>query len=73
MNMLDSRNIIKKFKYGELILWSICGTFNKYCMSFEPYCLTNSFRNFYIKAAAMTKADIVLCDIWAKKMELGLA
>lgn len=71
MNILDSRNIIKKIKYGEVMLWAIAGTFNKYCMSFEPYCLNDSFRKFYIRAAAMTKVDVQLCDIWAKMVENG--
>jgi hypothetical protein len=69
--MLDTRNIFKKVKYGEVLLWTIGGTFNKYCMSFEPDCLTPSFRNFYQKAAAMTKNDIKLCDIWSKMVEQG--
>ena len=73
MNILDSRNIFKKFKYGELVIWSLCGTFNKYCMSYEPYCLAPSFRKFYINAASMTKNDIILCDIWAKMLESGRA
>ncbi len=45
------------------------GAFNKYCMSYEPDCLNNGLRKFYLKASAMTKNDIVLCDIWAKALE----
>ena len=71
MNILDSRGIFKKFKYGEVLVWTISGTFNKYCMSFEPDCLAPSIRNFYTKASLMTKEDIRLCEIWAEMVKKG--
>ena len=70
--MLEVRNLFKKIKYGEVAMWSVMGCFNKYCMSYEPECLNNSFRNFYIKASAMTKNDLIVCDIWAETLRKQL-
>jgi len=47
LNMLDSRGIFKKFKYGELIPWVGAGTFTMYCMGWEPELLNAPFRKFY--------------------------
>ena len=69
--MLDSRGIVKKIKYGEVLLWTISGTFNKYCMSYEPDNLAPSIRKFYLNASAMTKADIRMCEIQAQMLRLG--
>jgi hypothetical protein len=71
MNVLDTNNIVKKVKYGEVMLWTMFGTFNKYCMSFEPELLNNGLRKFYLYASAMTKNDIILCDVWAKMLKTG--
>lgn len=71
MSMLDSRGIFKKFKYGELIPWIGASSFTMYCMGWEPDCLNNSFRKFYLKASAMTTNDIILCDVWAKMLKHG--
>ena len=66
--MLEKRGIIKTINYFETFLWAICGCFNKYCMSYEPECLNPGLRKFYIKAAAMTQNDLILCDAWAKTL-----
>jgi hypothetical protein len=71
LNMLDVRGIFKKFSYGEFIPWVFAATFNKYCMSYEPECLNNGFRKFYLKAAAMTYNDIKLTEVWAKMLKDG--
>jgi ribosomal protein L20 len=49
------------------------GCFNKYLMSFEPECLSSSFRSFYHKYSAMTKNDTDFCALWIQRMENGLA
>ena len=51
------------------MLWVGSGAFNMYCMSYEPDCLNRGMRKFYLKASAMTKNDIILCDVWAKMLE----
>lgn len=66
--MLEKREIFKKVKYGEVAMWSVMACFNKYCMSYEGDCLNPSFRRFYLKAADMTKNDVLLCDLWAKRL-----
>lgn len=66
--MLEKRGFIKKINYFETFAWAFMGCFNKYCMSYEADCLNPGFRKFYIKAAAMTRNDIDLCDIWAKTL-----
>lgn len=65
LNMLEKRGLITKFKYGEVIAWVLMGCFNKYCMSFEPELLNDSFRGFYHKYSAMTRNDTELCGLWA--------
>jgi hypothetical protein len=68
LNILDKRNIVKKFKYGELIPWVGSSTFTMYCMAWEQDCLEPSFKKFYLKASAMTPNDIILCDVWNKML-----
>jgi hypothetical protein len=54
INMLEKRGIIKKINNFEVFAWCSMACFNKYCMSYEPDCLNKGFRNFYLKASAMT-------------------
>ena len=61
----------KRITYGEVLLWIVSATFNMYCMGWEPDCMNNSFRRFYMKASAMTKNDALLCDVWAKMLKDG--
>ncbi|CDW74092.1 UNKNOWN [Stylonychia lemnae] len=68
VNMLEKRGIIKKINGFEVWAWAVMGCFNKYCMSYEPECLNNGFRKFYLKASAMTQNDIIMCDTWAKSL-----
>lgn len=71
MNMIEKKGIMNKIKYSEILMWTIMGCFNKYCMSFEPDCLNNSFRKFYLKASCMTPNDVELCNIWAEMVKNG--
>lgn len=66
--MLETRGIIKKINLFEVYAWAVLGCFNKYCMSYEPDCLNNGFRKFYIRAADMTENDLIMCDIWTKTL-----
>ena len=71
LNMLHSRGIFRKFKYGEMIPWVLGSTFTMYCMAWEPECLSDSFRKFYLRVSSMTKNDVMLTDIWAKMLRDG--
>lgn len=51
--------------------WSVFGCFNKYCMTFEPELLNKELRKFYLKASAMTKNDIILCDVLTDMLASG--
>ena len=68
INMLEKRGVLKKINYFDVFAWCVMACFNKYCMSYEPECLNKGFRNFYLKAANMSKNDILLCDAWAKSL-----
>ena len=69
MTMLESHGLIKKIKNFEVWAWAVMGCFNKYCMSYEPDCLNKGLRKFYLKAADMSRNDIILCDAWATRLK----
>ena len=64
LNVLKKRGIDLRFKYGEVVIWSIMGCFNTYLNSYEPECLNPSFRAFYWKYTQQTRADFELCGLW---------
>jgi hypothetical protein len=64
LNVLKKRGLDLRFKYGEVVVWSIMGCFNKYLMSYEPECLNPSFRAFYWKYSQQTRNDFELCGLW---------
>jgi hypothetical protein len=65
LNLLQKRGLFYKFPYGEVLTWALMGTFTKYCMSYEPECLNESFRGFYHRYSAMSDNDTEFCTLWS--------
>jgi hypothetical protein len=69
--MLDVRNIFKKINNGEVAIFTIMGTFLKYCMSYETDLLSPAFSKFYASAANLSKNDLKLIEIWNLTLKEG--
>jgi hypothetical protein len=73
LNSLEFHGIITKIPYGEQLLFTVCGTFNKYCFSYESSLLDPGLRKFYQNASMMSKNDIKFLKIWNTMHDLGKA
>ena len=60
--MAENRGYVKKFKYGEVLLWLICNIFQQYCMGYERDLLNKGQYRFMKKWSIMNGNPEQLMD-----------
>jgi len=68
-NAMEKHGIRCKIPYGEQLVFSIAGCFNKYSMAYEQELLNPGLRKFYENASLMSKNDKILIECWHKMLQ----